>query len=169
MGIDTVCDQSAEAKFGSPEEYALVVRRRMQNAYRLVHEHLNAVFDRSKRRYDARIKECQLKTGMQVWYYCPRTRRNKASKWLLQTSGPYEIVRRINDVNYVIRRSARHTPFTVHIDRIRPYQKPLNVNHEIPSARSRYGQNTEWPEGNYSEEITERPKRPIKRPRRFES
>ena len=63
IGIDMICDESAEAKFGSPEEYALVVRERMLAAYRLVHQHLNAAFDRSKRRFDARIKECRFEKG----------------------------------------------------------------------------------------------------------
>lgn len=169
MGIDMVCDESAKDKFGSPEEYALVVRERMQSAYRLVHQHLNAVFDRSKKRYDVRIKECRFEVGKQVWYYCPRNRRNRASKWLLQTSGPYEVVRRINDVNYVVRKSARHTPFTVHIDRIRPYEEPLNENREIPSVRHRSGLTAEQSVKTQSDEGITRPNRPKKLPRWLES
>ena len=166
IGIDLICDETAEAKIATPEEYALVMRERMQNAYRLVHEQLNTAFERAKRRYDLRVRECQFKLGDLVWYYSPRKYRHKSSKWLLQTSGPFEIVRRLNDVNYVIRRSARQPAFTVHVDRLRHYRLSLDERREIPTSVSR---RTGGPEmGDGIDECVERPRRRQRLPRRFE-
>ena len=57
-----------------------------------------------------------------MWYFCPRRFKNRSPKWSLQTAGPYEIIRKINDVNYVIRLSPKHPGFTVHVDRLREYK-----------------------------------------------
>ena len=77
-------------------------------------------------------------------------------------------MRRINDVNYVIRRSPRHTPFTVHIDRIRPYYQPLNDDREIPSLRTHQARGREQQSTDYNAEgRVERPKRRIQLPSRL--
>jgi hypothetical protein len=39
----------------------------------------------------------------------------------MATTGPYSIIKKVNDVNYVIRLTPRHHSFLVNIDRIRPY------------------------------------------------
>jgi hypothetical protein len=132
MGIDMVSETYTAAEFSSPEEYAHVMRERMQGAYRLVHDHLKAAFARAKRRYDVRVRECQFKVGDQVWYFSPRKYRHRSPKWSLQTSGPFEVVRRVNDVNYVIRKSNRHPSFTVHIDRLRRYCASAGVDRAFP-------------------------------------
>jgi hypothetical protein len=77
MGIDVVSETYTAAEFSSPEEYAHVMRERMQGAYRLVHDHLKAAFARAKLRYDVRVRECQFKVGDQVWYFSPRKYRHR--------------------------------------------------------------------------------------------
>lgn len=78
-----------------------------------------------------------LRWGNFVWYYSPRKRRDRSPKWLLQTSGPYQIVRRVNDVNYVIKRSERQAAFTVHVDWLRPYKSPVVDARKEPAFRSK--------------------------------
>ena len=168
IGIDLICDETVEEKISTREEYAMLMRERMQNAYRLVHQHLNTAFERAKRRYDLRVRECQFKGGDLVWYYSPRRYRNRTSKWLLQTSGPYEIVRRINDVNYVIRRSARQSAFTVHVDRLRPYRPSLNEGRENTSTISRGDVNPGEGGEDDNSDFGARPKRKQRLPSRFE-
>jgi hypothetical protein len=49
MGIDMVSEEFTAAKFASQEDYAHLMRQRMQDAYRLVHENLKTGFARAKR------------------------------------------------------------------------------------------------------------------------
>jgi hypothetical protein len=85
-----------------------------------------------------RVKECRFRVGDRVWYFSPRKYRNRSPKWLLQTAGPFEVIRKLNDVNCVIRKSPRHPSFTVHIDRLRPYSEPLsNVQSSVETAVKR--------------------------------
>ena len=43
---------------------------------------------------------------------------NLGRKWQLMTDGPYRIMRKVNDVNYVLQRSSRSRAFVTHIDRM---------------------------------------------------
>lgn len=127
VSLDFVVEESPVTGSVNPEEYVGIMKERMRNAYELVFEQLRAVFERAKRRYDPRVKFCRFAVGQKVWYYCPRKVKNRSPKWSLQTSGPYEIIRKVNDVNYVIRLTPKHPAFTVHIDRLRLYVPPLTV------------------------------------------
>jgi predicted aspartyl protease len=137
MGVDIMDETCKATEFSSPEDYARVMRERMQSAYQLVHGQLKSVFARAKRRYDVRVRECHVKVGDRVWYFSPRKYRNKSPKWSLQTSGPFEVMRKVNDVNYVVRRSARHPSFVVHIDRLRPYRVPTGDDRSFPQITGR--------------------------------
>jgi hypothetical protein len=166
MGIDMVSETYTAAEFSSPEEYAHVMRERMQGAYRLVHDHLKAAFARAKRRYDVRVRECQFKVGDQVWYFSPRKYRHRSPKWSLQTSGPFEVVRRVNDVNYVIRKSNRHPSFTVHIDRLRRYCASAGVDRAFPRLDVPQPDNPE-PHDENARGTHERPARQRRAPQRM--
>ena len=139
MGIEMFVEEDAAASHSSPDAYVQMIRERMQAAYRLVHEQLKVNFERAKRRYDIRVRACQFKVGDLVWYFSPRKRRDRSPKWQLFTNGPYQIVRRLNDVNYVIRRTERQSPFTVHVDRLRPYMPPVVDSREVPVVRQTGG------------------------------
>ena len=124
VSLDFVGEPVPTNPFETTEEYVSQMKQRMRDAYELVFEQLQTVFDRAKRRYDPRVKFCRCSVGQQVWYFCPRRVKNRSPKWSLQTAGPYEILRKINDVNYVIRLSPKHAAFTVHVDRLREYIPP---------------------------------------------
>lgn len=132
MNIDLLSDVQIADSYDKLEDYVDVMRQCMHTAYRIVHEQLNTVFQRAKRRYDVRVRACHFKVGDKVWYYSPRKFSNRSPKWTLQTSGPFEIVRCVNDVNYVIKKTNSRFAFTVHVDRLRRYEAPLAANCEIP-------------------------------------
>jgi len=64
--------------------------------------------------------------GEKVWFYSPRKYRYLSPKWTLQTTGPYDIIRKVNDVNYVIREPGKRRSFNVHVDRLRSYRLPVS-------------------------------------------
>ena len=90
----------------------------MRQAYAVVRESLKANFDRSKKRYDARVKSAQFKVGDLVYYYVPRKHIGKNRKWALDNRGPFTVIPKINDVNYVIQKSPTANRLIVHIDRL---------------------------------------------------
>lgn len=131
IGIDLVSDLDSNVFEGPVAEYVSLMRERMHEAYAVVHECMKSSFERAKLRYDSRVKSCRFEVGERVWYVCPRKRRGVSSKWTMLTSGPYVIIKKINDVNFVIRLSERHRSFMVNIDRLRLY-----VEGEAPPKRA---------------------------------
>ena len=132
LAIDLLIDRPSPALPESTDEYAKVMAERMRKAYEIVNKQLKCSFSRAKRRYDTRIKELQFAVGDSVWYFSPRRRRRISPKWALQTSGPYQILRRLNSVNYVIQRTPKHRAIIVHVDRLRPYRESIRDNIDGP-------------------------------------
>jgi len=57
-----------------------------------------------------------------VWHFIPCMQIGLNCKWLLANKGPYCIVRQINDVNFVVKRSSKVKEEIVHIDRLTRYR-----------------------------------------------
>jgi len=92
-----------------------------------VRDHLKASFDRNKKRYDSRVKSSHFDVGDFV-YYVPKNHYGKNRKWAMDNRGPYRVERRVNQVNYVIRRSPTAAPIIVHIDRLSRYYLPKEAD-----------------------------------------
>jgi hypothetical protein len=140
----------------------------MRIAYALVHELMQLSFDKAKRRYDERVKSCLFEVGQRVWYFCPRRRRGLSYKWSMATTGPYSIVKKVNDVNYVIRLTPRHRSFLVNIDRIRPYvdgERPRIGR--SPPRNNEVGIDAKTDVGNEPLETSTRSKRNVRPPTRL--
>jgi len=56
-----------------------------------------------------------------VYYYVPKNHYGKNRKWAMDNRGPYRVERRVNQVNYVIRRSPAAAPIIAHIDCLSRY------------------------------------------------
>jgi len=91
---------------------------RMRKAFQVVRKQLNANFERAKRRYDERVKSTKFREGEFVWHFIPRTKKGLNKKWLMTNRGPYRIVKRLNDVNFVVQRLPTSGMEIVHIDRL---------------------------------------------------
>ena len=59
VSLDFVGEPMFTNPFETTEEYVSQIKQRMRDAYELVFEQLQVVFDRAKRRYDPRVKLCR--------------------------------------------------------------------------------------------------------------
>jgi len=89
----------------------------------MVRAHSGRCAEVTKRHYDASVKSADFRVGDQVCYFCPKARPETSPKWTRFFSGPYEVVRKVNDVNYVIRLSPRGRPKIVHLNKLKPYKE----------------------------------------------
>ena len=80
--------------------------------------------DRRKSTYDVRVRKAEYSVGDWVWYYYPRRFTQKSPKWQRNYTGPYKIVRTIEPVNFVLRKTPRSAPFVVHMDKIKKCYTP---------------------------------------------
>jgi len=76
-----------------------------------------------KSSYEASVKPAQFQVDDQVWYFCPRSRPGTRPKWTRFYTGPYRVVRKVNDVNYGIQSTARSRQIVVHVNKLKPYSE----------------------------------------------
>ena len=108
----------------SPNDYADHLVGLLSDAYEDARAHLGRSAERNKRYYDYRSRPVTYKVGDRVWVYSPRRYKGRNRKWQLCYSGPYEVLRCVNPVNYVVRKGPRAQPFTVHVDKLKGYNPP---------------------------------------------
>jgi len=104
-------------------DYAFYARQLMAEAYALVRKHTQRCAEVNKRAYDFRVKPISFQPGDLVWYFCPRSRPGMSPKWTRFYSGPYQIMRKVNDVNYVIRLSPKSRSMIVHVNKLKDYKE----------------------------------------------
>jgi len=75
--------------------------------------------DRSKKRYDMRVRPKMYDVGDWVFYFCPRHRVGRSPKWQNFYSGPYLIVEIVGLVNVRIQKSAKASAIVVHVHKIK--------------------------------------------------
>ena len=118
MPVDLLLGRTTEEP-RSVNDYAQHVVDRMTNAYELVREHLGRTAERCKARYDMKVRPVTFEVGSKVWVYCPRRLPGTSAKWTRYYNGPYTIVRRVNDVNYVVQLSPRSRLQIVHVNKLK--------------------------------------------------
>ena len=77
-----------------------------------------------------RVKPEAFKVGEKVFYFSPRKYQGYQDKWLRKFTGPFEIIKLLGPVNVVLRKSAKSTPFTTHVDKLRK----LLINQTDPNS-----------------------------------
>ena len=106
------------------EEYT----QRAEEARQLARLRIAEQQDYDARHYNLRHRPVTYNVGDKVWVWTPIRRRGLSEKLLRRYFGPYEVLRRISDVNYEVVPSGpqcskrrRHSPEIVHVLRMKPY------------------------------------------------
>jgi len=71
--------------------------------------------------HDRKARLVDYEPGQKVWFHNPRKIVSRVPKLQSNWEGPYEIVRKLNNVVYCIRKSSRHKNKIVHSDRLVSY------------------------------------------------
>ncbi|XP_048505112.1 uncharacterized protein LOC125499764 [Athalia rosae] len=78
--------------------------------------------DRVKERYDRNVRSSRFEPGKKVWLFQPRRIQGRSPKLQRNWEGPYQIIDRINDVVYRIRKPAGGKFRVIHSDRLALYE-----------------------------------------------
>jgi transposase InsO family protein len=104
-------------------EFAEKTAERMQFAFNLAREAGLQLAAASKRYYDARVRPKLFEAGDTVLAFCPQRRKNVFSKWARPFSAEAEIVRRLNDVTYIIKFKRTRKSCIIHVDKLKLLQR----------------------------------------------
>lgn len=122
----------AEVMFGSQTtkleeittygEYVEKLKERMQHAHELARKHLSAVGRRQKQSYDAKLSFHRYSEGDLVWYLTDIGQLHIAPKLRVPYEGPYLVVKKLNDLDYMIQMDEKGKKRVIHHNRLKPYQ-----------------------------------------------
>ena len=125
MPVDIIYGTPDELATPSYDGYAGELQDRLMTAYEEVRLELRKAAERNKRYYDVKVKPHRYVTGDWVYYYNPRKRPGRQDKWERKYSGPFLVIATPSPVNVTVQRTVKAKPFTVHIDKVKPYtQEP---------------------------------------------
>ncbi|KAJ8974284.1 hypothetical protein NQ317_013173 [Molorchus minor] len=105
------------------EDYVTTLRRRMDDIHDQVRSNIQSASDRMKETYDIGAQNDGYQSGDLVWLYNPQRRRGLSPKLQTLWEGPYEVLARINDVVYRIKKSSGGKPKVVHFNRLTPEEQ----------------------------------------------
>ena len=97
----------------------------LQTAYRDVRQNLEVAQRRQKDAYDKGVKHTVYQPGDLVLRYTPQLKLGEGSKFHRQWQGPYEIVKQVTEVTYLVKKVQGHSRRSrvVHFNNLRFYQR----------------------------------------------
>ncbi|KAJ8974852.1 hypothetical protein NQ317_016687 [Molorchus minor] len=111
------------------EDYVTTLRRRMDDIHDQVRSNIQSASDRMKETYDIGAQNDGYQSG-------DLRRRGLSPKLQTLWEGPYEVLARINDVVYRIKKSSGGKPRVVHFNRLTPFSgsNDASVRTVVPST-----------------------------------
>ena len=100
-------------------DYVSSLRERLVAMRSLVIDNTRAAQDQYTRAYNARHRDVVFDVGDSVYLFTPRPRKGESPKIQSLWTGPFTVVERVNDINYVIERPD-HPRQLVGITRLKP-------------------------------------------------
>ena len=92
----------------------------MEQAYHRVHDHLSAGHQRQKDIYDIRVHGKPYQEGDAVWLLDPVVAEGQSKKFHHPWKGPFCILKRISDCDYLVELSAgKRTQTILHFNRLK--------------------------------------------------
>ena len=108
-----------EDRWGSTDAYVFHQQKIKREAYQLVRQHLRTTAERSKDRYDMRVKPGHFTVGQWVYVYCPRRYQGRNPKWTKWYSKPMLITKILGPVNVLVQKGPRAKGQVIHLDKLK--------------------------------------------------
>ena len=103
--------------------FVRTLRENLEEIHFRVRERMNIKSSRMKSWYDRGARKVLFQEGQRVWFYNPRRVKGRTPKLQSNWEGPFQVVRKLNDVVYCIQRTPRHRKKVVHADRLAPFSE----------------------------------------------
>ena len=87
----------------SPENYAIKVKKQLEDAFKAVKENRNTKMDHAKLNHDRKVRAANFELNDLVWVMDSSKSPGKSKKFKKKWKGPYKITAIINDVDHMIK------------------------------------------------------------------
>lgn len=105
-----------------PDDYITELQNRMSKVHALARENLKKTTDYNKRHYDIKAQKRTIEKGQPVWLYDNTRKVGVCQKLTSKWKGPCLVLKRIDDVNYLVQKYPRTPAKVYHVDRLLPYR-----------------------------------------------
>ncbi|VDH99871.1 Hypothetical predicted protein [Mytilus galloprovincialis] len=105
-----------------PHEYVELLQSSLIKAHAYARKHLKGSQEYQKKYYDQSAKKRELIAGQPVWLHDPTRKPGVCSKLLPKWKGPFIVLKKIDDLIYMVKKSPRQPAKVYHIDRLIPYK-----------------------------------------------
>jgi len=113
----------------SENNYVAQLSEKLNSIHERVRQELNLRSQRVKTLYDQKSRQLLFDSGQKVWLFNPQRIVGRTPKLQSNWEGPYEVIKRLNDVVYCIRKLDKHRKNKiVHLDRLAPYKERQILN-----------------------------------------
>ncbi|CAC5404131.1 unnamed protein product [Mytilus coruscus] len=102
-------------------DYAYKLSGRINKIHEFARDRIKMSSDNMKRTYDRSSQLKIYKENDLVWLYNPVRKKGISPKLQCTWTGPFNIIKKINDVIYKIQKNKKVKPKIVHYDRLKPY------------------------------------------------
>ena len=106
----------------SGDDYLHQLRNSLNEAHNLARKSLKKQTTYQQRHYDLHATKRSFQPGQLVWIHNPIRKTGVCQKLSMQWRGPYLITKKIDDLSYLVKKTAKGVPKTHHIDRLRLYR-----------------------------------------------
>ena len=108
-------------------EFVESLKERLQTAHETARKNLKKSNIYQKRHYDLKAKKRSLQAGQAVWVYEPTRKIGVCQKLTSKWKGPFIITKKLDDMNYVVKKYPKKPGKVFHIDRLLVYH-----GHNLP-------------------------------------
>ncbi len=124
FGSQTTLSGEVVSSYG---EYVEHLKERMQQAHQLARQHIQCAGKRQKQDYDAKQFFYQYDPGDLVWCLSDLTQLDITPKLRKPYEGPYLVVAKHNDLNYLVQYDQGGKQRVLHHNRLKPYNGDLKL------------------------------------------
>ncbi|CAC5372715.1 unnamed protein product [Mytilus coruscus] len=111
--------------YTSSDDYKSEMVTRLQEAFTLAKDNLQAAQRKQKEQYDLKSDVINYAIGDKIWVFNPSTKPGLSTKLLHNWHGLYVIIDKLSDVNYKLQMcDSKKSEQTVHVNRIKQFVDP---------------------------------------------
>ena len=121
-------------------KFAADLMERLSSAHELARSHLNQSAMQANRWYDKKVRLQSFEPGDKILIYCPRKRKNCYAKWQRLYAEEASVMKRVNDVTYIVKPVKTGKPKIVHVDKMKLLSAAVREAEATAGNRAANGQ-----------------------------
>lgn len=152
--LDLMYEMPPQIKETPNNKWVWELQERLESAHTFVRKKMSQSMVRQKHYHDRKLKWKKFEPKERVYVYFPRKKAGTSSKFTSFWQGPFEVIKRMTDLTYLVNCGPRGSEQVIHVDRMRKKHSQLLSgevdvhlsDNEESEIKSEPEENDEFPE-----------------------